>query len=89
VGSFFQRLERWEKRLQLLLIVLFSLMVIFQVVMTREPFRFYLSFAERMEGVPWPQDSSMVTKFAGQAVGRGKDRTLQLHYPHESCCLYQ
>jgi len=50
VGSFFQRLERWEKRLQLLLIVLFSLMVIFQVVMTREPFRFYLSLLRGWKG---------------------------------------
>ncbi|MFY9141214.1 MAG: hypothetical protein WBJ83_01195 [Thermacetogeniaceae bacterium] len=69
---FFQRLEHWEKRLQLLLVILFSLLVILQVVMAREPFRFYLSFAERMEGIPWPQGSSMVTKFAGQAVGEVK-----------------
>jgi len=69
VRRIFQALERWEKRLQLLLIILFSLMVVFQVVMMREPFRFYLSFAERMEGIPWPQGSSMVTQSAGQAVG--------------------
>jgi hypothetical protein len=70
--SIFDRMERWEKGLQIFLVILFSLMVILQVVMTKEPFRFYLSFAERMEGIPWPQGSSMVTQPAGEAVGEIK-----------------
>ncbi len=50
--EFFKRLERWEKRLQVFVVILFSLLVILQPFMSRDPLRFYMSFAEKMEGVP-------------------------------------
>ena len=49
---FFERLERWEKKLQVFVVVLFSLLIVLQLLMTKEPIRFYLSFAEQMEGIP-------------------------------------
>lgn len=50
--QFFKRLERWEQRLQIIVILLFSLLVVLQMFMAKDPLRFYLSFAEQMEGVP-------------------------------------
>jgi len=66
-GSFFDRLERWEKSLHGFLLVCFLGLVTLQVLFTKEPFRFYLSFAERLEGVSWPVQEL-------PAVGRAEER---------------
>jgi hypothetical protein len=58
---FFERLERWEKGLQVIVVLLFSLLVFFQMFMGKEPIRFYLSFAEQMEGVPLSSQDLAVT----------------------------
>ncbi|NPV28602.1 MAG: hypothetical protein HPY58_02885 [Firmicutes bacterium] len=52
--NFFDLLEKWERGLQGFLIICFLGLVTLQLMFTREPFRFYLSFAERLEGVAWP-----------------------------------
>ncbi len=70
--NFFERLEHWEKGLQIILALLFSLLVTLQMFMTNDPIRFYLSFAEQMEGVPWSEQSFAVTQPGQKAVGEVK-----------------
>lgn len=71
-NNFFDRLEQWEKWLQVVLAVSFAFLVILQVFMTQDPLRFYLSFAERMEGVPWPGGEPAVTLPVQKRVGKVK-----------------
>jgi hypothetical protein len=69
---FFERLERWEKKLQVFVVVLFSLLIVLQLLMTKEPIRFYLSFAEQMEGIPLSDQSLKVANSSWQDVGSVK-----------------
>ncbi|HHY31170.1 MAG TPA: hypothetical protein GX520_10940 [Syntrophaceticus sp.] len=69
---FFERLERWEKGLQVIVVLLFSLLVFFQMFMGKEPIRFYLSFAEQMEGVPLSSQDLAVTSLRQKEVGEVK-----------------
>lgn len=69
---FFERLERWEKKLQVFVVVLFSLLIVLQLLMTKEPIRFYLSFAEQMEGIPLSDQNLAVTNPGRQDVGTVK-----------------
>ncbi|HHV35639.1 MAG TPA: hypothetical protein GXX59_08700 [Syntrophomonadaceae bacterium] len=69
---FFKHLERWEKRLQVFVVVLFSLLVILQMFMTKDPLRLYLSFAEQMEGIPLANQDLAVTNLGQKEVGEVK-----------------
>ncbi len=69
-GSFFHKLEKWERRLQAFLIICFVGLVILQLMFTKEPFRFYLSFAERLEGVPWSEENLPAAVQAEERLGR-------------------
>lgn len=69
---FFEHLERWEKRLQVFVVLLFSLLIILQMFMTKDPFRFYLSFAEQMEGIPLSNQDLAVTNPGQKEVGEVK-----------------
>lgn len=70
--KFFDRLEQWEKGLQVILALSFAFLVILQVLMTQEPFRFYLSFAERMEGISWPEGEPATGLLPPETVGEVK-----------------
>lgn len=70
--KFFGRLEQWEKGLQVILALFFAFLIIFQILMAREPFRFYLSFAERMEGIPWSEGEPAASFLSSEAVGEIK-----------------
>ncbi|HBI27929.1 MAG TPA: hypothetical protein DDY25_09395, partial [Peptococcaceae bacterium] len=69
---FIERLERWEKRLQVFVVLLFSLLIVVQLLMTKDPIRFYLSFAEQMEGIPVSEHNLAVTDPGRQEVGSVK-----------------
>jgi putative ubiquitin-RnfH superfamily antitoxin RatB of RatAB toxin-antitoxin module len=59
--SFFDRMEVWEKRLQYLLIICLTCLVTIQFLFARTPWRFYMSFAERLEGISWSDNIPAAT----------------------------
>lgn len=63
---FFEHLERWEKRLQVFVVLLFSLLIVVQLLMTKDPIRFYLSYAEQMERIPVSGHNLVVTDHPGR-----------------------
>lgn len=70
-GDVFERLERWEKSCKFCC-GSFSLLIVLQLLMTKEPIRFYLSFAEQMEGIPLSDQSLKVANSSWQDVGSVK-----------------
>jgi hypothetical protein len=64
--SFFDRLEGAERWLRRLLIVALISLVTLQFLFARDPYPLYLSFAQRMEGLPWTEEAAM-----GVATGSG------------------
>ncbi|HAA89472.1 MAG: Putative membrane protein [Thermoanaerobacterales bacterium 50_218] len=52
---FFCKLNKIEKIFEFILFFVFIALVSGQFLFTGEPFRFYWSLAERMEGVPWEE----------------------------------
>lgn len=54
--GFFSKLEKWEKGVQVILVICLVSLITLQLSFTQEPFRFYLSFAERLEGIPWEEE---------------------------------
>lgn len=64
--DFFEILESCERRLQLFLALCFVCLIVVQLIYTQDPYRFYLSFAERLEGIAW-QDHEFAA--AGQRSG--------------------
>lgn len=83
---FFQHLERWEKRLQVFIIILFSLLVILQTLMMKDPIRFYLSFAEQMEGIPLSNQMTL-TSLSQKEVGKVKIK-IQGYYNLSRAVVY-
>lgn len=72
--SIFDRLEYWEQKLKVILALFFSFLIVLQILLTQEPVRFYLSFAERLEGVPWPGRESAAAFSLPTATGEVKIR---------------
>lgn len=72
--SIFDRLEQWEQKLKVILALFFSFLIVLQILLTQEPVRFYLSFAERLEGVPWPGGEAAVVFPLPSATGEVKIR---------------
>lgn len=44
-----------EKCFYTFMIMLFIVLIIMQLLLTREPYRFCWSLTERMEGIPWEE----------------------------------
>ncbi len=71
-ARFFRSLERWGKKLQVVVIILLSTLVSLQIVMAEDSDRFYLTFAEQLEGVPDRSQYSVVQGLERNVVGEIK-----------------